>query len=505
MNQEYVERAKKAIKYGESKSQGPLLVILMGLPGTGKSYISNYLNKQYSFTILSGENITYSIFETEKCTGLQYGESYEILRFLAVYLLKQKYNVVIDGTNLKYEFREQIYQSVGDLARIVLVYIYIDDATALKRANLRKEDFSDLKAISSKCSLETFTAFKNQLELPREDELYYKFKSDKSILKKIDIIIYDNKRIIMNQFVSVVVPTYRRFDLFLNCIKTLSNQDYNKEKYEVISIYDGFDCDYDENKIKEYAKKIKNFRFEKISHRGVAMVRNYGIGISKGYLILMIDDDCEAKDDWITSFVQYMNNKQEVVGAGGTILSISPQTFVQKYIDFKNLLRKPVRDINGKIISLITANACFRKTSLDKIGGFNEKFKNYGGEDLDLSFRCRKIGKIEYCENAIIYHNHRKFINDIVKQHIFYGRGAYLACKLNNIDFKLLKFYKPTFLNFLKYLGYICKRIFTVSLPEFNEKNLKLSLYLPYIFLDIIRKLSFIIGATIEYHKKNKD
>jgi len=196
MNQEYIEKAKKAIKYGECKSQEPLLVILMGLPGTGKSYISNYLNKQYSFTILSGENITYSIFGTEKCTGLQYRESYEILRFLAVYLLKQKYNVVIDGTNLKYEFRKQIYQSVGDLAKIILVYIYIDDATALKRANSRKEDSSDLKAISGKCSLETFITFKNQLELPREDELYYKFKSDENILKKIDIIIYDNRCVI---------------------------------------------------------------------------------------------------------------------------------------------------------------------------------------------------------------------------------------------------------------------------------------------------------------------
>lgn len=306
----------------------------------------------------------------------------------------------------------------------------------------------------------------------------------------------------MNQFVSVIVPTYKRFNMFLNCIKSLANQDHSKENYEVISIYDGLDCDYDENKIKECAKKIKNFRFEKVSHRGVAMIRNYGIELSRGNLILMIDDDCEAKSNWITYFVQYMNNRQEVIGAGGTVLSISPQTFVQKYIDFKNLLQKPVRDTSGNIIALITANACFRKTALDKVGGFNEKLKNYGGEDLDLSFRCRKIGKIEYCESAIVYHNHRKSVKDLVKQHVFYGRGAYLACKLNNIDFKLLKFYKPTFLNLFIYLGYVFKRIFTVSLPEFKKKDLGLSLYFPYIFLDIIRKSSFMIGATLEYYKK---
>lgn len=191
MNQEYIERAKKGIKYSEHKSQKPLLIILMGLPGTGKSYVSKYLNCRYSFTVLSGENITYSIFGTEKCTGSQYKEAYEILRFLAVDLLKQKHNVVIDGTNLKYEFRKQIYQSIGDLAEVILVYLFTDDITALKRANSRKENYSDLRAISSKCPQETFVAFKNQLELPQENEKCYQLKSDDDIFEKVDLVISD--------------------------------------------------------------------------------------------------------------------------------------------------------------------------------------------------------------------------------------------------------------------------------------------------------------------------
>jgi len=191
MNQEYIKIAKKSIKYGRRKNQKQLAVILIGLPGTGKSYISQYLHKRYHFTILSGENITYSIFKTEKCTASQYKEAYEILRFLMVDLLKQKYNVVIDGTNLKYEFRRQIYESIGNLAEIILIYLYIDDATALRRANSRKKDYSNLKAISSGCSPETFAAFKSQLELPRENEKCYKLKSDKNVFKKLDAI-FDN-------------------------------------------------------------------------------------------------------------------------------------------------------------------------------------------------------------------------------------------------------------------------------------------------------------------------
>ncbi len=307
----------------------------------------------------------------------------------------------------------------------------------------------------------------------------------------------------MKKIVSVIVPTFNRFELFLKCIKSLADQSYDKDDYEVICIHDGLKCDYDEDRIKESTKQIKNFRFEKISHRGVALVRNYAILRSKGQLILMIDDDCEAKNNWIISYVKYMHNQKKTVGAGGTVFSMPPRTFVQKYIAFKNLLQRPVRDVHENIVSLITANSCFRKSILDKAGGFRKEFSHYGGEDLDLSFRCRKIGKLGYCKNAIVYHNHRALLKDLIRQHIFYGRGAYLACKLNKIDFRLLKFYNPTFWNLFLYSGYVFKKIFTVSIPEFRKKNLKLSLYLPYIFLDIIRKLSFIMGASLEYREKN--
>lgn len=311
---------------------------------------------------------------------------------------------------------------------------------------------------------------------------------------------------IKENFVSVIVPTYNRFDLFLNCVKSLSVQNFDKEMFEVIAVHDGLECDYDENKIRKFSKGIKNFQFKKICHGGAAQVRNYAISISRGELVLMIDDDCQAKSNWISSLVQYMKNNKSVVGIGGTVLATRPQTFVQKYIAFKNLLRRPIRDINENIIAIITANACFRRSILDEVEMFSKEFTNYGygGEDLDLSFKCRKIGELAYCENAIVYHDHRRSLKNLIKQHISYGKGTYLACKLNGIDinFKLLKFYEPTFFNWFKYLGYLLKRIFSVLLPEFREKNLKLHLYIPYLFLDTVRKMSFMIGVTIEYYKK---
>jgi len=189
MKNEIIDKAKKTIKFGEFKSEKPLAILLMGLPGTGKSYLANYLNKKYSFTVLSGENITHAIFGTIDCTSDQYGEAYGILHYLAINLLKKKYNIIIDGTNLKYEFRKQYYNTFQDTSKTILIYLYNKDEVLLKRANIRKEDYNNSKMIISKCPPETFATFKKQLELPQKNEKYYQVKSDKKLFEKIDTII----------------------------------------------------------------------------------------------------------------------------------------------------------------------------------------------------------------------------------------------------------------------------------------------------------------------------
>ncbi|RJQ32034.1 ATP-binding protein [Candidatus Parcubacteria bacterium] len=185
----YVNKAKKAVNYGRLKREKPLVVVLMGLPGSGKSYLANFLHKKYSFTTLSGENITHAIFGTEKISSGQYKEAYEILRTVARELLDQKLCLVVDGTNLKYEFRKQIYEEAGKLAEVVLFYLVVEDDVALNRANSRGEEFGDPKKILSKCPPETFESFKLKLELPREKEKCFKLKSDETLFEQANNIV----------------------------------------------------------------------------------------------------------------------------------------------------------------------------------------------------------------------------------------------------------------------------------------------------------------------------
>jgi len=188
MNQETIlQKAKKTIKLGV-KSPTPRLIILMGLPGSGKSYVSNYLHKKYGFTVLSGENVTFALYGTGKCSANEYASTYKILRQLAAKLLVDGYSVVIDGTNLKYAFRKQIYDDVccPDTA---LLYLKVDDKTALSRISDRGINYQDKKDIKSLIDRETFNKFKEQLEEPLPSENAVEINSDDQVLLKVGNIV----------------------------------------------------------------------------------------------------------------------------------------------------------------------------------------------------------------------------------------------------------------------------------------------------------------------------
>jgi len=130
----------------------------MGLPGAGKSYWGNWLKEKYKAKILSGENMAIKMFGASKCKAKEYKLVYQTIRKLAKRLLEKGFTVVIDGTNLKYTHRKEIYKEVRR-EKTILIYLPIDDKTALERLEKR-----------GGCDKKTFYQFKKQLEEPQKEE-----------------------------------------------------------------------------------------------------------------------------------------------------------------------------------------------------------------------------------------------------------------------------------------------------------------------------------------------
>lgn len=302
---------------------------------------------------------------------------------------------------------------------------------------------------------------------------------------------------------SVIVPTHCRFKTFQRCITSLFDQSVKSSDYEVIAVHDGEDHDYDLTSLSE---KYPNFRFLTIPKSGASEARNRAIAECQGDYVLMTDDDCVASPTWIEMLTAFMQDHPELSAAGGQVLAVEPENFIQEYIKFKNLLRRPVKNIRGEVVTLITANVCYRRDVLQKIGGFSRRFAEcgipFGGEDLDLAFRAKKLGGLGYCEDAIVYHHHRSTLKALAMQHFMYGRGVYVACCDNNIPYKELRFAKPTLFNVVRHMFISTGRLLTISIPEYRQKGLSFWKYLPYFGLDLLRRDIFMIGATYEHYRQ---
>jgi len=104
-----------------------------------------------------------------------------------------------------------------------------------------------------------------------------------------------------NPKVSVIIPSYNRFESLISAINSVENQSY--ENYEIIVINDGSDDDrYKKHSfstnvniihLKENQKKINGF--------GPGSIRNFGTELANGKYIAFLDDD----DLWLPNKLKY--------------------------------------------------------------------------------------------------------------------------------------------------------------------------------------------------------
>lgn len=259
----------------------------------------------------------------------------------------------------------------------------------------------------------------------------------------------------MTKQISVIIPHHpiaERKQLLIRSLEALLTQTIPKSQFDIIVVIDGL-----ADKLVEFLNK----NFEEIivltkKHTGVCQTRNLGIEYSKAKYIAFIDDDCIPDKKWLENFLSIITKNPDTYAIGGRILSISNESIFQRYAIKRNLLTKPVY-LNGRIISLITANALIKREVLIKIGGFEREFDTIlgscGGEDADLSFKLRqeKI-KLSYCESAIVYHFHRDTLNSFIKQQYRNGQGLIIHTNYRKISIEQLGFPEPQLLNMILHM-----------------------------------------------------
>lgn len=148
----------------------PLLVIVMGLPGSGKSFFGRQFAEQYELPRVSEDVIRFELFEQPQFNSEESDIIERITNFTLSQLLVTKKTIVCEGGNLKTKQRK----SLADIAkksgyRTLTVWLQTDLETSMKRAATRDRRNPDSKHAFA-VDKTTFNRIKADLQRPSEKE-----------------------------------------------------------------------------------------------------------------------------------------------------------------------------------------------------------------------------------------------------------------------------------------------------------------------------------------------
>jgi glycosyltransferase involved in cell wall biosynthesis len=181
----------------------------------------------------------------------------------------------------------------------------------------------------------------------------------------------------MKERITVVIPTYNRSTLLIKCIKALEAQTLPKSDFEVIVVSDGKDA-LTEGALQPWLKHSSlNLRFFSTpSRQGPAGARNLGWRNATHPIVAFTDDDCIPSANWLESLQPHFEYKEFLAVTGKTRVPLpeNPSDFAI------NLAHLETADF-------ITANCACTKAALEKVEGFDERYKMAWREDSDLEFK----------------------------------------------------------------------------------------------------------------------
>jgi glycosyltransferase involved in cell wall biosynthesis len=198
--------------------------------------------------------------------------------------------------------------------------------------------------------------------------------------------------------VSVVVATYGRASLLPRLVAALEAQQ-GGESFEVIIVDD---CSRDETDavLRRLAATtsldLRHYRLD--TNYGPATARNLGWRHARGEQILFTDDDCTPQPGWVAAMAKGLAEADIVQGK-----TLPDPAQAANLGPFSHTMH--VKGENGLYA---TCNIGYRRGVLERVGGFDERFRHPYGEDSDLAWRAREAGAATAFERAaLVYHDVR--------------------------------------------------------------------------------------------------
>jgi GT2 family glycosyltransferase len=229
--------------------------------------------------------------------------------------------------------------------------------------------------------------------------------------------------------VSVVIPTYRRRDLVAQALVALRRQTLDPSCYEVIVVVDGSE-DGTHEMVTAFAAPYALHSIRQ-ANGGRASACNTGIRAAAGQLVVLLDDDMEASPHLLAAHIDAHppGSRLGVIGAAPILVDdrASPALAYagKKFNALLDKLAQPERPI--ALRDFYSGNFSVKRRTLLEIGLFDEAFRLYGHEDLELSLRLARAGvQLAYSPAALARQHNTKDFAGLARDAIAKGKTAVL-------------------------------------------------------------------------------
>jgi cellulose synthase/poly-beta-1,6-N-acetylglucosamine synthase-like glycosyltransferase len=213
--------------------------------------------------------------------------------------------------------------------------------------------------------------------------------------------------------VSIIVASYNNQDTIRDCLKSILEQNYPKDCFEVI-VMDGRSKDDTVKIARQFATKVLTIRLN------CPAAYNYAIRLAAYPILGFIDADARVEPDWLKKVTPHLADPQ-VAGVSGTIETWNPDNPWAKSIGYeiKNRYQR-IGKFTGRIA---TMNLLFKKSVIEEVGGWDEKLPSQ--YDTDFGYRMSGRGyKIAYEPSAVCYHFNRPTLKAYYRQQLQYGKNT---------------------------------------------------------------------------------
>lgn len=194
--------------------------------------------------------------------------------------------------------------------------------------------------------------------------------------------------------ISIIVPAYNEEKNIGHCLKALVNQDFNKDKYEIILVNNN-----STDRTKEIALSFKKVKIIDEPKQGYVHALIKGCEKAQGEIFVFTDADSITPKDWVSKYHRaYLNKNVVVAGGPGKLRPITWQT----------PFSEPIMYIAGVMAKFSNGfNFSVRKKTYFDCNGFCPKI-NFNA-DAYLQMKAKKFGKSLFLRNNPVITSSRRW------------------------------------------------------------------------------------------------